>query len=425
MKLTSYWLDPAKPAGDFRHQDLPASVDVAVVGGGLTGLSTALHLARQGASVAVLEAHTLGWGASGRNGGMATTGLAIDFTKAVGRYGLDDATRMFKLYDDAIDTIEDLVESEGIECDFERVGKLNLACKPAHYDEFERSAELLAQHADHEMTLVPRGAIREEIGSDFYHGAMVDPLGAAVHVGKLCSGLAVSAAQYGASLHEDCEVVALERLGDRRHRVLTSQGSLVAENVVVGTSGYSGKLLPWLRRRIVPIGSFIVVTEPLDRAVIAELLPKRRVAADSKNLVYYFRITPDDRLLFGGRARFAMSNPGSDLRSGDILRRAVTKVFPKLQGVGIDYCWGGLVDMSLDQMVHAGWKDGVFYSVGYSGHGVQMSTHMGRVVSQVLGGDQSANPWRDLKFRAVPGHVGPPWFLPPVGAYYRFLDLVR
>ena len=130
-------------------------------------------------------------------------------------------------------------------------------------------------------------------------------------------------------------------------------------------------------------------------------------------------------MLFGGRARFAMSNPGSDLRSGDILRRALTKVFPKLQGVGIDYCWGGLVDMSLDQMVHAGWKDGVFYSVGYSGHGVQMSTHMGRVVSQVLGGDQNANPWRDLKFRAVPGHVGPPWFLPPVGAYYRFLDLVR
>lgn len=120
-----------------------------------------------------------------------------------------------------------------------------------------------------------------------------------------------------------------------------------------------------------------------------------------------------------------MSNPGSDLRSGDILRRAVTKVFPTLRDVGIDYCWGGLVDMSLDQMVHAGWKDGVFYSVGYSGHGVQMATHMGKVVSQVLGGEQGANPWGDLTFRAVPGHVGPPWFLPPVGAYYRFLDLVK
>jgi glycine/D-amino acid oxidase-like deaminating enzyme len=425
MKLTSYWLDTAKPAGDFRHQELPASVDVAVVGGGLTGLSTALHLARQGASVAVLEARTMGWGASGRNGGMATSGLAIAFTKAVKRYGLNSATRMFTLYNDAIDTIEDLVSSEGIDCDFERVGKLNLACKPAHYEEFQRSADLLARHAGHEMSLVPRSRIRDEIGSDFYHGAMIDPLAAGVHVGKLCSGLAMAASQYGASLHEDSEVVALERLADRRHRVMTSQGSVVAGDVVVGTSGYSGKLLPWLRRRIVPIGSFIVVTEPLDRAVIDELLPKRRVASDSKNLVYYFRITPDDRLLFGGRARFAMSNPGSDLRSGDILRRAMTSVFPRLQGVGIDYCWGGLVDMSLDQMVHAGRRDGVFYSVGYSGHGVQMATHMGKVVAEVLGGDRTANPWGDLPFHAIPGHVGPPWFLPPVGAYFRFLDLVK
>ena len=425
MKLTSYWLDTAKPAGDFRHQDLPASVDVAVVGGGLTGLSTALHLAKEGASVAVLEARTLGWGASGRNGGMATTGLAIDFTKAVARYGLDRAARMFRLYNDAIGTIEDLVENEGIDCDFERVGKLNLACKPKHYEEFERSAELLARHAGHELTLVPRSRLRAEIGSDYYHGAMVDPIAAGVHVGKLCSGLAMAASQYGASLHEDCEVVRLERLGERRHRVFTSQGSLVADDVVVGTSGYSGKLLPWLRRRIVPIGSFIVVTEPLDRTVVDNLLPTRRVAADSKNLVYYFRITPDDRLLFGGRARFAMSNPGSDLRSGDILRRAVTDVFPQVQGVGIDYCWGGLVDMSLDQMVHAGRKDGVFYSVGYSGHGVQMATHMGKVAAQVIGGDAHANPWGDLTFRAVPGHVGPPWFLPPVGAYFRFLDLVK
>jgi glycine/D-amino acid oxidase-like deaminating enzyme len=425
VKLTSYWLDTAKPAGDFRHQELPASVDVAVVGGGLTGLSTALHVAKQGASVAVLEAHTLGWGASGRNGGMATTGLAIGFPTAVDRYGADSATRMFTVYNDAIDTIEDVVKTEGIDCDFERVGKLNLACKPAHYEGFQRSADLLALHAGHEVTLVPRSRIRDEIGTDFYHGAMLDPLGAGVHVGKLCSGLAMAASHHGASLHEDCEVVALERLADRRHRVMTSQGSLVANEVVVGTSGYSGKLLPWLRRRIVPVGSFIVVTEPLDRAVIDELLPHRRVASDSKNLLYYFRITPDNRLLFGGRARFAMSNPSSDLRSGDILRRAMTKVFPRLRGVGIDYCWGGLVDMSLDQMVHAGHRDGVLYSVGYSGHGVQMATHMGKVIAQVLGGDRSANPWGDLPFRAIPGHVGPPWFLPPVGLYFRFLDLIK
>jgi glycine/D-amino acid oxidase-like deaminating enzyme len=150
------------------------------------------------------------------------------------------------------------------------------------------------------------------------------------------------------------------------------------------------------------------------------------MASDSKNLLYYFRITPDNRLLFGGRARFAMSSPQSDVKSGRILRRGMLSVFPQLAGARVDYCWGGLVDISLDQMVHAGEHDGLFYSVGYSGHGVQMATHMGKQMAEVLTGDPAANPWRGLAFPQVPGHYfGPPWFLPLAGAYYRFLDVVR
>jgi glycine/D-amino acid oxidase-like deaminating enzyme len=206
--------------------------------------------------------------------------------------------------------------------------------------------------------------------------------------------------------------------------VRTDRGTVRAGQVVIATSGYTGALTPWLRRRIVPVGSFIVVTEPLDEKVVDELLPHRRVASDSKHLLYYFRITPDNRLLFGGRARFAMSDRESDLKSGRILRQGMVAVFPQLVSANIDYCWGGLVDMTVDRMVHAGEHDGVFYSVGYSGHGVQMATHMGKVMARVLGGDVRANIWRDLRFAAVPGHVGPPWFLPPVGAFFKFLDLV-
>jgi glycine/D-amino acid oxidase-like deaminating enzyme len=149
------------------------------------------------------------------------------------------------------------------------------------------------------------------------------------------------------------------------------------------------------------------------------------MASDSKNLLNYFRITPDNRMLFGGRARFAMSNAGSDIKSGPILRAAMARIFPQLAQARVDYCWGGQVDMSLDRMVHAGERDGVFYSVGYSGHGVQMATHMGKQMAEVLTGDPGANPWADLSFRAVPGHFGPPWFLPFAGAYYRFQDLIR
>jgi glycine/D-amino acid oxidase-like deaminating enzyme len=424
MKLVSYWLDTAKPAGDFRRRELPGRADVVVVGAGLTGLSTALHLARDGASVALLEAHTVGWGASGRNGGMATPGLAIGFPTAVRRYGAGRAAAMFQAYNEAIDTVEEVVATEGIDCSFERTGRLTLACKPAHYGAFERATEQMRSLAGQDVHLVPKSRLSEEIGSAYYHGAMVDPLGAAVHVGQLTAGLADAAAGHGASIHEQCRVLELVRRDGYVHDVRTDMGTIRADQVVVATSGYTGSLTPWLRRRIVPIGSFIVVTEPLGEDVVAGLLPNRRVASDSNHLLYYFRITPDNRLLFGGRARFAMSNQDSDLKSGRILQRGMAKVFPQLADTRIDYCWGGLVDMTLDQMVHAGERDGVFYSVGYSGHGVQMATHMGKVLAQMLGGDVSANIWQELKFHAVPGHFGPPWFLPAAGVFYKFLDRV-
>ncbi|MFC0452397.1 NAD(P)/FAD-dependent oxidoreductase [Rhodococcus jostii] len=425
MKLGSYWLDTAEPGADYRRSDVPAHADVAVIGAGLTGLSTALHLARAGASVVLLEEHTIGWGASGRNGGMATTGLAISFPTAVRRYGPERARDMFLAYNDAIDTIEDLVTTEGIDCAFERTGKLTLACKPSHYTGFERSAELISKYTGQDVALIPPQDIRDEVGSSFYHGAMVDPLGAGVHVGKLVHGLARAAAANGVSIHEGCKVTTMTKRDGYQHDIQTARGVVRADQVVVATSGYTGGLTPWLRRRIVPIGSFIIVTEPLPQHVVDELLPHKRVAADSKHLLYYFRITPDNRLLFGGRARFAMSNSGSDVKSGQILKRAMTKVYPQLADVGIDYCWGGLVDMSVDQMVHAGEQDGLFYSVGYSGHGVQMATHMGKVLSRIVTGDTAANPWGDLTFLPVPGHFGPPWFLPPAGAFFRVLDLVR
>lgn len=198
-----------------------------------------------------------------------------------------------------------------------------------------------------------------------------------------------------------------------------------ADQVLVATSGYTSRPFRWMQLRIAPVGSFIIVTEPLDDEVCRQLLPNRRMASDSRNLLYYFRITPDQRLLFGGRARFAMSNPQSDVKSGQILREAMVSVFPQLSQARVDYCWGGLVDMSLDRMVHAGQHEGLFYSLGYSGHGVQMATYMGRQMAEVLSGNEDANPWRDLPFKRIPGHVGPPWFLPFAGAYYNAMDRIK
>jgi glycine/D-amino acid oxidase-like deaminating enzyme len=425
MKLTPYWLDTSRPGPDRSATEIGGDVDVAVVGAGLTGSSAALHLARKGAKVAILERETVAWGASGRNGGMATPGLAIGFRDAIARYGLPTAKAMYLTYNDAIDSIEKLVGEEGIECDFARTGKLNLAAKPAHFDGLRKTHEVLAERVGYQTHLVPKDQLRSEIGSDHYHGAMIDPAGAGLHVGKFTRGLAESAARTGVEIHEKAPVTEVRRLDGTRHEVITPRGSVRAEQVLVATSGYTRRPFRWLQVRVAPVGSFIIVTEPLGEGVCDELMPTRRMASDTKNLLYYFRITPDHRLLFGGRARFAMAGPGSDEKSGRILQKAMVSVFPQLANARVDYCWGGLVDMSMDRMVHAGEHGGLFYSVGYSGHGVQMATYMGKQMAEYMNGLPEANPWRDLRFKRIPGHVGPPWFLPFAGAYYKFQDLIK
>jgi glycine/D-amino acid oxidase-like deaminating enzyme len=425
MKFTPYWLDTSPQGPDRSTTEVGGNVDVAVVGAGLTGLSAALHLARKGAKVAVFEQETVAWGASGRNGGMATPGLSIGFRDAIARYGFPTASSLYLTYYDAIDSVEKLVGEEGIDCDFARTGKMNLAAKPAHYDGLRKTHDVLAERMAVETQMVPKSELGAEIGSDYYHGAMIDRRGAGLHVGKFTRGLAESGARIGVEIHEKAPVQQVQRLGGTRHKVVTPRGSVEADQVLVATSGYTGRPFRWLQVRIASVGSFIIVTEPLGKEVCDQLMPTRRMASDSKNLLYYFRITPDHRLLFGGRARFAVAGPGSDEKSGRILQKAMGSVFPQLANARVDYCWGGQVDMSMDRMVHAGEQDGLFYSVGYAGHGVQMATYMGKQMAEYMNGVEDANPWRDLSFKRIPGHFGPPWFLPLAGSYYKLQDLIR
>lgn len=423
MKTFSYWIDTAPAGPDYTTTTLPDRVDVAVIGGGLTGMSAAIHLRAKGASVVLLEAEKLGWGASARNGGMSTPGITISYLKAIDRYGEERANRMYLAYDAAINTVERLVTTHAIDCDWARTGKLNLAVRPAHFQAYERTHRALREKLGHETILVPRDRIRSEIGSDYYVGGLIDPRGAGLHVGKFCRGMAELAARAGAGLHEAAKVTDLRPVGGG-HEVRTTRGTLSAAKVLVATDGYTGGATPFYQRRIVPVGSFIIATEPLDPALVAELMPTRRMASDSKNLLFYFRITPDNRMLFGGRAQFALSSPKADLESARILQRGMIQVFPQLANARVDYAWGGLVGITLDRMPHAGERDGVFYSMGYNGHGVQMATHMGMVMAEVMDGHPEANPWNGLRFRAVPGHFGPPWFLPFADAYYKLRDAV-
>ncbi|WP_035655540.1 FAD-binding oxidoreductase, partial [Bradyrhizobium sp. STM 3809] len=209
-------------------------------------------------------------------------------------------------------------------------------------------------------------------------------------------------------------------------RLTTAKGSVSAEQVLLATGATTPSTFGYFRRRIIAVGSFIIATRPLTEAEADAVLPGRRTYVNSMNIGNYFRLSPDNRLIFGGRARFsATSDQQSDARSGAILRAAMERMFPQLTGIAIDYCWGGLVDMTADRYPRAGRQDGLWYAMGYSGHGAQLSTHLGMIMADAMLGRPDRNPMKDAPWPVVPGHYGKPWFLPFVGAYYKTLDWIR
>ena len=421
MRSESYWLDTAPAFSGAQAGPVEGQVDVAIVGGGFTGLSAARTLAMRGASVVVLEAGKVIGEASGRNGGQCNTGVAQDYSALTASLGAAQAREYYLAYESAVKTVVTLVEQEQIACDMTRNGKLKLAAKPMHFESMARTCELIRREVDADVELLSARQTRAEVDSAQFHGGLLQRNGVQMHVGRFGAGLADAAVRHGARVFQDAAVKNW-KANASGYRVNTAKGSIQAKQILLATGACQHGGPGWYRRRIVPVGSFVIATEVLPQALIDQLLPQHRAYVTSRMIGNYFRLTPDNRLLFGGRARFAMSNATSDAKSGQVLRAAMVQMFPQLASARVDYCWGGLVDMTSDRLPRAGEHDGIFYSMGYSGHGVQMSVHMGQVMADVMDGKPQANPWRELDWPAVPGHFGTPWFLPLVGAWYRFQD---
>ena len=420
----NYWLTTVeRPQVSVR--ELPSNVDVAVIGAGLTGLSAARKLAGSGARVAVLEAESVGWGASSRNGGMVLSGLKLAATTLVERYGREAAKRMYAASLESIDAVEELVREEGIACDFSRSGHLEVACKPKHFDEFRRTVETIGREFGHRLRIVEKKDLASEIGSGIYHGGIVDELSAGVNPARYVAGLGTAAAKAGAEVHEQTRVTGIAREAGG-WTVATSRGTLYAKEVLVATSGYTSGITRGLQRKIVPIGSFIIVTEPLPEAVAREASPQNRMIYDSKNYLYYYRLTPDNRMLFGGRAAFFPENQNTVRESAGILREGMIEVYPQLRETKVQYVWGGTLDFAFDIMPHAGKLDGMYFALGYAGHGVAMATLLGKRMAEAIVTGRDANPFAGIPFPGAPLGLynGKPWFLPLAGAWYKWLDLV-
>ena len=386
------------------------------MGGGYTGLAAARALARRGADVTVLERRTIGWGASSRNGGFVLPGFKPEIEALARALGVAEARRLFELSLQAVNALEATIADEAIDCSYARCGTVVLAARPDHLAALERSRRFLRDELAHETVVLGPAELRDEIGSTRYHGGLLDPFAGSVQPAALLRGLATAAERAGARLLQGVEVRRVAR--GRGLTVDTDRGTLVARDVLIATNGYTGPAVPALQRRVVPVGSYIIATAPLGEAVAARLIPRRRVLSDTKHLLYYFRLSPEGRLVFGGRAAFT---PTPVSRSAAILRRGMLEVFPELADVPVEFAWGGQVAFTLDQMPHAGVLGGIHYALGYGGHGVALATWLGARMGDALAGAGTI-PRLTAPFRAVPLYGGTPWFLPFVGGYYRVRD---
>ncbi len=415
------WQGQADPPVIAEHP-LPDEVDVVVVGAGYCGLSAARVLARQGRSVVVVDRDPLGRGASTRNGGMVIPELKAGPAGLRNRYG-PVGPQMYEDVNQAFDQLEALVADEDIDCDYWRSGQLYLAHNRAHVEALASMADEHGGELGEPVRFVARADLGDEIGSTAFHAGVVLERTGAIHPAKYHAGLARLALDAGADIHDRTAALALEPRERGGHQVITERGALVAGDVILATNAYADGLVPWLARRVVPIGSFIIASEVLDPELARSVSPRGRMLVDTRNLVFYWRLSPDGRVLFGGRRSLA---PSSIPDARDFLYRSMVEIHPQLAGTRVTHAWGGNVAITLDRMPHFGRVPtgpglGALYATGCNGSGVALNSWMGtRAAEVVLGGPMPAI--ADIRFPAVPFHRVHRAYLPAVGQWFGWED---
>ncbi|MAC80026.1 MAG: FAD-dependent oxidoreductase [Rhodobacteraceae bacterium] len=419
IRHQSYWLDDLGQAPETGGA-LPQKVDVLVIGAGYTGLSAAIQTAGAGRTTLVLDAGAPGFGCSTRNGGQVSTSIKPSLGKLSAKFGEKKARAIRQTGVDALAWLGDFVDSHRIDCDFRRCGRFHAAHTPGHYDMLTRDAEKMHREEGIESIVIPRAEQHAEMGTDTYFGGIVYPRHCSVQPAKLHRGFLDLAMGAGAQVMGHNAVTGIGRSG-QGFEVTTQKGKVQARDVIVATNGYTGGIVPWVQRRVIPIGSYIIVTEDLPQETIDRLFPTDRIASDTCKVVYYYRATPDRRrILFGGRVSSRETDTDA---SAPLLYENMCRIFPELRGCAISHSWSGTVGYTFDEMAHTGVHDGIHYALGYCGSGVSMAGYLGmRVGQKVLGLAEGRTAFDDVPAPTRPFYTGRPWFLPAAVSYYRWLD---
>ena len=418
-KNIPYWWERT-PRPVIKEIELPKETDVAIIGSGYTGLCAAIQTSRNGMDTVVLDAQDVGWGGSSRNGGQVSTSLKPSFQELSRKYGEEQAREILKEGINALKWIGDFIKEEKIECDFKRAGRFYGAHSRAQFKKLEKQIRVQTEGLQVEVDLVTKSQQHTEIGSEFYHGGIVHPYHASLDPARFHQGLLERAISGGTRIKAKCAVGKIEKKGEVFH-LQTEEGTMTTRHVVIATSGYTGNATPWHRRRIIPIGSYIIATESLEEDLVDELIPKDRVITDTRKLVVYYRASPDrKRILFGGRVSLNETDPEKTVKP---LHVQLTKIFPQLSEKKISNSWMGFVGFTFDHMPHTGNNDGIHYAMGYCGSGVSLSSYFGTKLGQRISGLSQGNTvLTELEFQTRPFYSGNPWFLAPSILYYRLLD---
>ena len=423
MQKSPLWTDQFSRPNNIITSDIPsAETDIAIVGSGYTGLCAARILKKNGASVTVLDRNTIGWGASSRNGGMATPGLKQGIQKIHKMYGAKLAHEFWKISVDAIDLIDEIVNEHSIDCDWERNGHASLATKPSHAPRLKEYGSWLEKEFGHYQKYIPKHQIRDEIGSNTYYGALTDEISGGLHPSKYVFGLASTVSNLGVQLCENTAVTKIENNDSNNFKLITSKGDITAKKVIIATNGYTDRLVSKLKPLIFSVGSYIVVTEPLTNELQNIINPKRRMYYDSKWFLNYFRLTPDGRMLWGGRNDLSTDLDLDD--SAKRLSKELYTVFPDLKDIPITHTWTGKLGLTFDLMPHIGKTNGIYYAFGYGGHGLSIATYLGTEIGLILSGKKDRSPFMEISHQTAFFYRNRPWFIPFAARYFRFLDWI-